>query len=338
MSKAEHTFIIAEAGVNHNGSMDLARKLIDVASEAGADGVKFQLFHTEKLVSASAPKAEYQKLGDGSESQFEMLRQLELDGAAHKELLAYCQARKIMFLSSAFDLESLEGLHDLGLSMFKIPSGEITNLPYLRKVGSFTQQVLLSTGMANLGEIETALQILEAAGTCRELITVLHCNSAYPTPFEDVNLRAMCTIREAFQVRVGFSDHTPGIVAPIAAVALGAQVIEKHFTLHKGMKGPDHKASLAPEELQAMVRSIRQIEAALGSGIKVPSASEAANLPIVRKSIVALRDIQRGEIFDESNITVKRPGTGISPMEWDRVLGRVAFKNLQADEMITLEL
>jgi N,N'-diacetyllegionaminate synthase len=243
-----------------------------------------------------------------------------------------------MFLSSAFDLESLEVLHDLGLSMFKIPSGEITNLPYLRKVGSFKRQVLLSTGMANLGEIEAALQILEEAGACRERITVLHCNSAYPTPFEDVNLRAMGTIREAFQVRVGFSDHTPGIVAPIAAVALGAQVIEKHFTLDKGMKGPDHKASLAPEELQAMVRSIRQIEAALGSGIKGPSASEAANLPIVRKSIVALRDIHRGERFDETNITIKRPGTGISPMEWDRVLGRVAFKDFQADEMITLEL
>lgn len=330
------TFIIAEAGVNHNGSLELAKKLIDAAVEAGADAVKFQTFKADKIVSRYAQKADYQKqTTDASESQLDMIRKLELDEGAHKELFDYCRSKGIMFLSSPFDLEGIDLLASLGLTIFKIPSGEITNLPYLRKIGGLKKEIILSTGMADLGEIEDALNILMEAGTERENITVLHCNTEYPTPFEDVNLRAMLTIKAAFPgISVGYSDHTPGIEMPIAAVALGATVIEKHFTLDKNMEGPDHKASLDPDELKAMVHAIRNIEEALGNGIKKPSPSELKNKPVARKSIVAARNIQRGEVFTEENLNVKRPGTGISPMRWDEILGKHAQKKYVEDELI----
>jgi N,N'-diacetyllegionaminate synthase len=324
----KRTFIIAEAGVNHNGSLELAMKLIDVASEAGADAIKFQTFKAEKVISRYAQKAEYQKRStDASESQLDMVRKLELDEAAHEELFSYCRSKDIIFLSTPFDLDSIDLLNKLGLEIFKIPSGEITNLPYLRKMGALKKEIILSTGMAYLGEIEDALDVLIKAGTVRENITVLHCNTEYPTPMEDVNLRAVLTIRAAFPgVQVGYSDHTLGIEVPIAAVAMGASIIEKHFTIDKNMEGPDHRASLEPDELKAMVRSIRNIEKALGSGIKKPSPSELKNKPIARKSIVAVRDIKEGEEFTEENLTVKRPGTGISPMRWDEVIWQVAQK------------
>ena len=331
------TFIIAEAGVNHNGSLELAKKLIDLAAEAGADAVKFQTFKAEKVISRYAQKAEYQKQAtDASESQLDMVRKLELDEGAHKELFDYCRSKGIMFLSSPFDLDSIDLLNKLGLEIFKIPSGEITNLPYLRKIGGLKKKVILSTGMADLGEIEDALDILVAAGTPLYKITVLHCNTEYPTPVEDVNLRAMQTIARGFGVRVGYSDHTLGIEVPIAAVAMGATVIEKHFTLDKNMEGPDHRASLEPDELKEMVEAIRNIERALGNGIKKPSPSELKNKSAVRKSIVAARAIQRGEVFTEENLTVKRPGNGIGPMRWDEVIGRKAGKDHKTDEIINL--
>ena len=331
------TFIIAEAGVNHNGSLELARKLIDVAVEAGADAVKFQTFKAEKIVSAYAPKAEYQKQAtDTSESQLDMIRKLELDEAAHEELFTYCRSRDILFLSTPFDLDSIDLLNKLGLEIFKIASGEITNLPYLRKIGDLKKEIILSTGMADLGEIEDALDVLIKAGTARENITVLHCNTEYPTPMEDVNLRAMETLSRAFSVRVGYSDHTLGIEISIAAVSMGATIIEKHFTLDKNMTGPDHKASLEPDELKAMVMAIRNIEKALGNGIKKPSPSELKNKPIARKSLVAARDIKKSEPFTKENLTVKRPGTGISPMRWDEVIGRKASRNFNEDEIINL--
>lgn len=329
------TFIIAEAGVNHNGSIITAKKLIDVAAEAGADAVKFQTFKAERIVTRSAPKAQYQKTTD-AETQFEMLKRLELSFDAHKELLKYCKKKGIAFLSTPFDLESIELLYSLGLEIFKIPSGEITNLPYLRKVGSLKKKVIFSTGMADIGEIEDALKVLEEAGTQRKNITVLHANTEYPTPMKDVNLRAMLAIRDAFKVKVGYSDHTLGIEVPIAAVAVGASVIEKHFTLDKGMKGPDHKASLEPDELKAMIKAIRNIERALGDGIKRTSDSEVKNMPIARKSIVAANDIKKGEKFSEGNLTVKRPGTGISPMLWDNVMGKTAIREFKKDEEIVL--
>ena len=330
------TFIIAEAGVNHNGSLELAKKLVDVAADAGADAVKFQTFKAENLVSKGAPKAQYQKLLSGKEeSQFEMIKKLELDAEAHRELMAYCLQKGIQFLSAPFDLESINLLHELGLKTFKIPSGEITNLPYLRKIGAFKKKIILSTGMADLGEIKDALEVLIKAGTAKENITILHCNTEYPTPFEDVNLRAMLTISSAFSgLQVGYSDHTSGIEASIAAVALGARIIEKHFTLDKNMEGPDHKTSLEPSELKKMVKAIRNIEKALGSGIKKPSPSELKNRPVARKSIVAAKNIAKGEIFNEKNLTVKRPGTGISPMRWNELLGKIANKNYREDEVI----
>jgi len=329
------TFIIAEAGVNHNGSVKLAEKLIDVAAEAGADAVKFQTFKAEKVVSKYAQKAEYQKqTTDALESQLDMIRRLELDENSHRRLFAYCHAKKIIFLSTPFDLESVDFLNDLGLEIFKIPSGEITNLPYLRKIGSLKKEIILSTGMADLGEIEEALDVLVSSGTSIDKITVLHCNTAYPTPMEDVNLKAMRTIAQAFGVRVGYSDHTLGIEVPIAAVAMGASVIEKHFTLDKNMEGPDHKASLEPAELKEMVKAIRNIEKALGDGIKKPTPSELKNKPIARKSIVAARNIQAGEVFTEENLAVKRPGVGISPMRWDEVIGKRAKRNYKIDEII----
>ncbi len=329
------TFVIAEAGVNHNGSIEIAKKLIDVASQAGADAVKFQTFKAKNLVSKNAQKANYQKeTTDEDESQYEMIKKLELDVDTHKELMRYCDEKEIIFLSTPFDLESIEILDELGLEIFKIPSGEITNLPYLRAIGRLKKRVILSTGMADLGEIEDALDLLVDSGTKREDITVLHANTMYPTPTEDVNLRAMQTIASAFGVEVGYSDHTLGIEVPIAAVAMGARVIEKHFTLDRDMEGPDHKASLEPDELKAMVSGIRNIEKALGNGIKKPTPSEKPNIEVARKSIVASRDIQKGEPFSENNITVKRPGSGITPMRWDEIVGRVAQRDYKADELI----
>ena len=328
-------FIIAEAGVNHNGSIELAKKLISVARSAGADAVKFQTFKAESLVSKYAQKAEYQKqTTDRDESQFEMIKRLELDINAHKELMAYCEEQKIMFLSTPFDHDSIDLLNELGLEIFKIPSGEITNLPYLRHIGKLAKKVILSTGMSNLQEIEDALGILVKAGTKKENITVLHANTEYPTPMQDVNLKAMVTIGDTFGVAYGYSDHTLGIEIPVAAVALGAVCIEKHFTLDKMMEGPDHKASLEPDELKAMIDAVRNIQRALGDGIKKPSQSEKANIKIVRKSIVAKRTIDQGEVLNETNITVKRPGDGINPMRWDEIIGTRATRYYTEDEQI----
>jgi len=328
-------FIIAEAGVNHNGSIELAKKLIDVASEAGADAVKFQTFKADKLVSKKAQKAEYQKeTTDRKESQYEMIKKLELDIDTHQELIAYCKEKKIMFLSTPFDHESIELLDEIGLEIFKIPSGEITNLPYLKHIGSLKKKVIISTGMSDIGEIEDALDILVNAGTKKEDITVLHANTMYPTPMVDVNLRAMVTIGKTFNVDYGYSDHTLGIEVPIAAVALGATCIEKHFTLDKTMEGPDHKASLEPDELKAMVKAIRNIEVALGSSIKKPSKSEKPNMQVARKSIVASKPIKKGEKLTEENLIIKRPGNGISPMRWNEIIGTVAQKDYDVDELI----
>lgn len=306
-----------------------------MAVDAGADCVKFQTFKAEKLAGRCAEKAEYQKAATGNdESQFEMLKKLELSEDDHRILFDYCKSKKIIYLSTPFDVDSIDLLLKLGVEIMKIPSGEITNLPYLRKIGASQKPVILSTGMSNLREIESALAVLMETGTCREKITVLHCNTEYPTPFTDVNLRAMLTIREAFKIKVGYSDHTPGIEIPIAAVALGAEVVEKHFTLSRDMKGPDHKASLEPHELKNMVRSIRNVELALGDGIKCPSASEMKNRSIARKSIVASRNIKAGELFSEKNLTTKRPGTGISPMDWDSIIGKKAGRDFSEDELI----
>lgn len=330
-------FIIAEAGVNHNGDMNLARKMIDAAVKSGADAVKFQTFKAETLAGRFAKKAAYQtKATDRNESQFEMLKNLELDQGSHEKLIGYCKKKGIIFLSSPFDLESIDLLNKLGLEIFKIPSGEITNLPYLRKIGGLAKKVILSTGMSDLKEIKQALAVLVKEGTRREAVTVLHCNTEYPTPMEDVNLLAMLSIKKALGFKVGYSDHTLGVEIPIAAAALGASVIEKHFTLDRGMKGPDHKASLEPRELQNMVKSIRNIEKALGSGVKAPSLSEIKNRLIIRKNIVAARNIEKGEMLTEENIIAKRAGSGISPMEWDRVIGNTANRSFKEDEAIRL--
>lgn len=328
-------FVIAEAGVNHNGLISLAKKLIDVAVDAGADAVKFQTFKADKLVSKGAAKAEYQKQStDYAESQYEMIKKLELDIGAHQELIAYCKDKSILFLSTPFDHDSIDLLDGLGLNIFKIPSGEITNLPYLRHIGSLNKKVILSTGMADIGEIEDALDVLVKAGTSRKKITILHANTMYPTPMKDVNLRAMQTIGEAFDVAYGYSDHTLGIEVNIAAVAMGASVIEKHFTLDKTMDGPDHKASLEPLELKAMISGIRNIELALGSRVKKPTRSETPNIVIARKSIVAGKHIKKGDVFSDKNLTIKRPGDGISPMRWDEILGMLALRDYAPDELI----
>ena len=329
--------IIAEAGVNHNGDLKIAKKLIDAAAEAGADLVKFQTFNADRLVTITARKAAYQiQTTDSSESQHEMLRRLELTPGMHKEIIAHCAKRKIGFFSTAFDIESTDLLVSLGQKYFKIPSGEITNLPYLRHIGQLGRPVMLSTGMATMEEIGSALQILENSGTAKKSITVLHCTTEYPTPMPEVNLRAMISIRDNFGVKVGYSDHTLGIEVAIAAVAMGATVIEKHFTLDRNLPGPDHKASLEPEELKSMVAAIRNIEVALGDGIKRLTPSEARNKPVVRKSLVASQAIKAGEAFSAQNITTKRPGTGISPMRWDEVMGRTALRDFVADELIVL--
>lgn len=329
--------IIAEAGVNHNGNLDLAKRLVDVAAKAGADLVKFQTFSAERLVTQSAPKAHYQTvITDQAQSQFAMLRQLELTADMHQSLIAHCQTRGIGFFSTGFDMESLDYLASLGAERFKIPSGEITNLPYLRHIGQLGRPVILSTGMATMDEIGSAIQILGKSGTPKNLITILHCTTEYPTPMSEVNLRAMISIRDNFGVKVGYSDHTLGTEVAIAATALGATIIEKHFTLDRNLPGPDHKASLEPNELTAMVCAIRNIELAMGDGIKRLTPSEARNKPVARKSLVASRAIEAGDVFTAENITAKRPGTGISPMLWDDVIGKKSLRDFALDELIDL--
>lgn len=327
-------YIIAEAGVNHNGSYDLACKLVDAAKHAGADCIKFQTFKSENLVSRTAQKAEYQKKTTGDSSQQEMLKKLELSFDEFLQLKEYCQKVGISFLSTPFDFDSIDFLNSIDMPFWKIPSGEVTNMPYLLALAKTGKPVIMSTGMCTIQEIRDAVDILKANGT--KEIRLLHCNTEYPTPFEDVNLKAMQTLRDEFHLETGYSDHTKGIEVPVAAVALGATVIEKHFTLDRNMEGPDHKASLEPCELAAMVSAIRNIEKALGTGIKEPSPSEKKNMAIARKSIVAKTKIKAGDIFTESNITVKRPGTGISPMKWFEVIGTAAIRDFDEDELITL--
>lgn len=329
--------VIAEAGVNHNGDIDLAKRLIDVAADAGADYVKFQTFKAENIASKNAMKAGYQKrTTSGDESQLQMLKKLELQYDDHLTLIDYCNNRSIQFLSTPFDLDSISLLKGLGIELGKIPSGEITNLPYLEKMAKNFSELIMSTGMADIDEIENAIAVIQSTGFPKNKLTVLHCNTEYPTPFDDVNLKAMQTIASSLGVKVGYSDHTLGIEVPIAAVALGAEVIEKHFTLDRSMEGPDHRASLEPAELVAMVASIRNIEKALGDGSKQPSESEKKNIGIVRKSIVAIRPIQKGEILTEENIGIKRPGNGVSPMKWKKALGTAAIKDFNEDELIEL--
>ena len=326
----KHVFIIAEAGVNHNGSIDLAEKLIDAAAEAGADAVKFQTFKAEKMISIYAEQAEYQKKNTGTqESQLEMIQKLELPFEQHQHLIDRCRQKGILFLSTPFDLASIDFLISLGLPLLKIPSGEITNLPYLRKINQSCKPVILSTGMASMAEVSAALKILK---DCR--VSLLHCTTEYPCPFADVNLQAMVEMKKFFKLPVGYSDHTTGIEVPAAAVALGAEIIEKHFTLDRHMAGPDHKASLEPDELKAMVSAIRHIEVALGDGIKKPVPSEIKNICIARKSIVAGRFIKKGEIFSAENLTTKRPGNGLSPMKWDEIIGTTAQRDYTKDEQI----
>ena len=333
--KTPKTLIIAEAGVNHNGSIGLAKKLIDVAKDAGADYVKFQTFKAETLVTQTAYKTEYQKNNtDRNESQLDMIKKLELDREAHENIIEYCKNKNIQFLSTAFDNDSIDLLAEFDIPLFKIPSGEITNLPYLRHIGRMSKPIIMSTGMATLKEVGNAMDVLLEAGVKKDDITILHCNTEYPTPMKDVNLRAMLTIRDELVVKVGYSDHTFGIEIPIAAVALGATVIEKHFTLARTQPGPDHAASLEPDELKAMVSAIRNIEKAMGDGVKKPSLSEIKNISVARKSIVAKNLIKKGECFTKDNITVKRPGTGVSPIEWDAYIGRSSDREYQPDDLI----
>lgn len=335
----QHVVIIAEAGVNHNGSIDNAYRLIEVAADAGVDFIKFQTFKADKLVSQLAKKADYQiqNTKNTDETQLQMLKKLELSQEQHEKLIAYCNKKNVQFFSTAFDLDSLEYLHSIGLEMVKIPSGEITNLPYLRKAASLFKKVIISTGMSTLEEIKDAVNVFTDAKISKDNITILHCNTEYPTPIEDVNLKAMINIQKEFGTKVGYSDHTLGIEVPIAAVAMGASMIEKHFTLDNRMPGPDHSASLEPEELKAMVSAIRNIEKAIaGSGLKEISPSEKKNIDIARKSIVAVKKIKKGDILSEENIGVKRPGTGISPMKWDEVIGSESDRDFEVDEIITI--
>jgi N,N'-diacetyllegionaminate synthase len=334
MEKAK-TLIIAEAGDNHNGDIDLAFKLIDVAVEAKADYVKFQTFKTESIISKFAEMAEYQKKNTGiNESQFDMVKKLELPFNAFKELKEYAKTKGIGFMSSPFDIESIDYLASIDVDIFKIPSGEITNLPYLETLASYNKPIILSTGMCEIDEIRSAIEIIKMRGNNK--ISLLHCNTEYPTPFEDVNLNAMITLKETFDVPVGYSDHTLGIEVPIAAVSLGATIIEKHYTIDKDMQGPDHKASLDPAELKEMVRTIRNVEKILGDGIKRPSKSEIPNIIIARKSIVASKDIKAGELFTKDNLAVKRPGDGVSPMKWYEVIGKEALKSFLKDAKIEI--
>lgn len=330
--------IIAEAGVNHNGDIQIAKKLIDAAVDAGVDYVKFQTFKADSLVSKSAKKAEYQSvnINDGDDSQYAMLKNLELSHKDHLELMSYCEERNINFFSTAFDVEGVHYLNDLGLSFFKIPSGEITNYPYLKAVALYKKPVVMSTGMCSEKDIEKALEVLVKFGLSMEMISILHCNTEYPTPMKDVNLKAMLTIQEKFKTKVGYSDHTLGIEVPVAAVALGAHVIEKHFTLDKTLPGPDHVASLEPDELKAMVKAIRNIELAMsGNGGKVPSESEFKNIAIARKSLHIKRDLLKGHTITDEDLIPLRPGDGISPMEWENVIGKTLITNkLEFDKLL----
>lgn len=328
-------YIIAEAGVNHNGNLEIAKKLVDVAKNAGADCVKFQTFVSKNMVTKKAAKAEYQKKQTlSNETQFDMIKKLELSFDDFLEIRQYCLSLEIDFMSTAFDFESIEFLNSIGMERWKIPSGDITNLPYLIKIASLRKPIILSTGMSTMSDISNTIQILKENGAGP--LVVLHCTTEYPAPYEDVNLNAMLTIKKTFDVEVGYSDHTNGIEVPIAAVALGAKVIEKHFTLDRSMEGPDHKASLEPDELKAMVESIRNIESALGDGVKRLVESEKKNMTIARKSIVAKKNILSGEVFTEENITVKRPGDGLSPMKWFEVIGGIATRDFEEDELIEL--
>jgi N,N'-diacetyllegionaminate synthase len=330
--------IIAEAGVNHNGSLDRAKKLVEAAARAGADIVKFQTFVAENLVTANAAKADYQIKNEGNNtSQYEMLKALELSRDDHFELIEHCKKHHITFFSTAFDEASLTFLATLNLGFWKIPSGEITNLPYLRRIGSFNQTLFISTGMSTMQEIADAIAALVKAGTDKKNILVMHCNTEYPTPMHDVNLKAMVSIQQQTGLRVGYSDHTLGIEVPIAAVALGAEVIEKHFTLDRTLPGPDHKASLEPDELKSMVSAIRHIELALGHGQKQPSVSEGKNRAIARKSIHVRNDLDQGTVLREEHLIMKRPGDGISPMKLDEIIGRKTNKNLSRDHKLTAE-
>lgn len=336
---SRHTIIIAEAGVNHNGSIELAKQLVDRAVEAGVDYIKFQTFKASKLVTKAAKQAEYQQknIGKAGDSQYQMLKKLELSPEDHEVLIAYCKEKGINFFSTAFDFDSIEYLHSLNLGLWKIPSGEVTNYPFLKRVAAYNEPTILSTGMCEMSDVRAAVDALYRNGLSKENLILLHCNTEYPTPFEDVNLKAMDALRNEFGVEVGYSDHTRGIEVPIAAVALGATVIEKHFTLDRNMEGPDHKASLEPDELKAMVSAIRNIEkAAGGDGTKHVSESERKNIAIARKSIVAACDIKAGEVFTEQNLTVKRPGSGISPMKWEEVVGMTAKRDFAEDELIEI--
>lgn len=335
----QKVIIIAEAGVNHNGSMEIAKQLIDAAADAGADYVKFQTFKTENLVSKTAKKANYQQenMPEASETQFEMLKKLELSIEQHHELIDYCKQKNIRFLSTAFDLESINLLNSLQLDLFKIPSGEITNLPYLKKIGALKKNVIISTGMCVMSEINDAIEALKKAGTEKNKITILHCTTDYPTAMEDVNLNAMKSIAKHFSLPVGYSDHTLGIEVPIAAVAMGATIIEKHFTLDKTLSGPDHKASLEPNELKVMITSIRNIEKALGSYEKQPSDSEQKNMLVARKSIHLVKSIIKGHIISESDLIMKRPGDGISPMLIEQVIGKKAIDDLSIEHKLKWE-
>ncbi len=329
------TLIIAEAGVNHNGSIEIAKRLVDAAKEAGVDIVKFQTFDVDSITSQTAQMANYQKKNLGEEkTQKEMLSELALSREEFRELACYCKQKEIRFLSTPFDLHSIEFLKELDCGIWKIPSGEITNYPYLLAIANTHQEIILSTGMCTMDEVDAAVTLLKENGAGR--ITLLHCTTQYPTPYADVNLMAMCTLRDKTGLEVGYSDHTRGIEVPIAAVAMGATVIEKHFTLDRNMHGPDHKASLEPEELKKMVEAIRHIELAMGDGEKVPTEAEKENSVVARKSIVAAKDIKKGEILSEHNLTTKRPGSGINPMMWPQVMGTKAVKDFEKDELIEL--
>ena len=336
---SDRTIIIAEAGVNHNGSMEMAKAMVDVAADAGVDYIKFQTFKSELLVTSQAQQADYQKRQAKEEdnSQLSMLRKLELSEENHYELIDYCNERGVKFLSTAFDFKSLEFLSFLNLDFWKIPSGEVTNYPYLKKIAQTHLPVVMSTGMCTNEDIERALNVIVNNGVSIKDIILLHCNTQYPTPYSDVNLRAMAEMRERFGVKVGYSDHTEGIDVPIAAVALGACVIEKHFTLDRTLPGPDHRASLEPHELKRMVEAIRNVETALGRANKQVTSSESVNIIAARKSIVASTKIQQGELFTEDNLTVKRPGNGLSPMLWDEVIGKTAYRDFNVDELIELK-
>jgi len=336
--KKNKVYIIAEAGVNHNGSLTIAKELIREAKNAGADAIKFQTFNVNRLVSINAPKASYQKENTSAEeSQYEMLKKLSLSYSDFKILKQECQKTGIDFLSSPFDIESIDFLHSIGLTTFKIPSGEITNYPYLKKIASVAKRIILSTGMSTIQEIQDALNSLYQNGITKEQITLLHCNTEYPTPLEDVNLRAMLTLKKLFHLDAGYSDHTKGIEIAIAAATLGASIIEKHFTLDKGMEGPDHKASITPSELSLMIKYIRNIEIALGSPEKIPTSSELKNINVVRKSIFIKNNLKKGSIIKETDIEIKRPGDGISPMLLNQIIGRRTLKDIPKETQLKWE-